>query len=51
MAALLKGNYPVLGIVLFGFSLMGAGIWGVMRTLIVQMGWKGVLYDPDENKW
>ena len=51
MIAILRGNYPVIAIVLFGFSLIGAGIWGVLRTMIVQMGWKAVLYDPDENKW
>lgn len=50
-ARLLKSSYPALGVVFFGLSLAGAGIWGMMRTLIVQMGWKGVLYDPDDQKW
>ncbi len=47
----LRMNYFALSIVVFGLSLAGAGAWGILRTLIVQMGWKGVLYDPDENKW
>jgi hypothetical protein len=50
-ARLLKSSYPALGVVFFGLSLAGAGIWGMMRTLIVQMGWKSVLYDPDDQKW
>jgi hypothetical protein len=50
-ARLLRSSYPALGVVAFGLSLAGAGIWGMMRTLIVQMGWKSVLYDPDEQKW
>jgi hypothetical protein len=51
MARALRMNYFALGVVVFGLSLAGAGLWGILRTLIVQMGWKGILYDPDEQKW
>jgi hypothetical protein len=46
-----RANYFTMGVLFAGLSLAGAGLWGMLRTLIVQMGWKGVLYDPDENKW
>ena len=49
MVRALRRNYFLIGIVIAGLSLAGAGLWGMLRTLIVQMGWKGILYDPDES--
>jgi hypothetical protein len=51
MRGAIRANYVTIAIVIFGLSVAGAGLWGILRTLIVQMGWKGILYDPDEQKW
>jgi hypothetical protein len=51
MARTIRTSYPMLGVLAAGLSLAFAGVWGMLRTLIVQMGFKGVLYDPDENNW
>jgi hypothetical protein len=45
-----RRNLYVIVFFFAGLFLAGAGLWGMLRTLIVQMGWKGILYDPDENK-
>jgi hypothetical protein len=46
----MRAYYGVWVGIFTGLGIAFAGIWGVLRTLIVQLGLKKILYDPDASE-